>query len=132
MMQILCGIDIVRVDRIKKNVQDKGFAARVFTQTEIDYCEARKVNACESYAARYAAKEAFAKALGTGIGKGILLKDIEVYRLDGKPALRLYNKALELMSEKGRYTMDVSISHTDESAVASVVILIEDQEEGLK
>jgi holo-[acyl-carrier protein] synthase len=131
-MKILCGVDIVKVDRIKKNIQDKSFVARVFTQAEIDYCEARKVNACESYAARYAAKEAFAKALGTGIGKGILLKDIEVFRLDGKPVLRLYNKAIELMSEKGRYTMDVSISHTDESAVASVVILIEDREGEIK
>jgi holo-[acyl-carrier protein] synthase len=129
MMQILCGIDIVRVDRIKKNVQDRSFVERVFTEAEIEYCEARKVGAGESYAARYAAKEAFAKALGTGIGKGILLKDIEVFRKDGKPALRLYNRALELMGERGTYSMDVSVSHTDETAVASVVILIDNKED---
>jgi holo-[acyl-carrier protein] synthase len=119
------------VDRIKKNILDSNFVSRVFTETEKEYCEARKMNAGESYAARYAAKEAFAKALGTGIGKGILLKDIEVFRKDGKPAIRLYNKALELMNEHGTYSMDVSISHTGDTAVASVVILITDQKEDM-
>lgn len=129
MMRVLCGIDIVDIERIKSDVLNDGFRERVFTAAEIRYCETKKIKSYESYAARFAAKEAFAKALGTGFSHGISLKDIEIERTEGKPRFKLYNKALEILEEKGAYTMDLSISHNETSALASVVILIEGKKE---
>ena len=79
-MEVLCGIDIIEVDRINKNLNKREFRNKVYTEKEIAYCEARKLQAAESYAARFAVKEAFSKAIGTGITEGISLKDIEVIR----------------------------------------------------
>jgi holo-[acyl-carrier protein] synthase len=124
MMKVLCGIDIVDVKRIKNSILRNGFKERVFTESEISYCEKRKKGAYESYAARFAVKEAFAKAVGTGIAQGLQLKDIEVSREEGKPELKLHNSARLILEEKGEYTMDVSISHTSETAAACVVIII--------
>ena len=129
-MRVLCGIDIVDIERIKSDVLNEGFRERVFTADEIKYCENKKIKSFESYAARFAAKEAFAKALGTGFTRGISLKDIEIERTEGKPRFRLHNKALEILKEQGSYTMDLSISHNETSALASVVILIDDIKEG--
>ncbi len=123
-MKVLCGIDIIDVKRIRNSVLGNGFKERVFTESEISYCEKRKKGAFESYAARFAVKEAFAKALGTGIAAGLQLKDIEVVREDGKPELKLHNSAVRILEEKGNYTMDVSISHTSDTAAAVVVIII--------
>lgn len=129
-MKILCGIDIVEVDRIEKNIQTKGFCERIFTFDEIEYCTSRKLGAAQSYAARFAAKEAFAKALGTGITKGISFTDIEVGKKGGKPLLILHNRALKLLSEFGECSVDLSMSHTKETAVASVVILVTKEKGG--
>ena len=128
-MKVLCGIDVIEVDRINQNLDKKEFKNRVYTKIEIEYCDARKLQAAESYAARFAVKEAFSKAIGTGITEGVSLKDIEVIRTDGKPQIKLYNKALEILKEMGFCSIDVSVSHIKELAIASVVILINDQKE---
>lgn len=129
-MKILCGIDIVEVWRIEKNIQTKGFCERVFTPDEIKYCRSRKLGQAQSYAARFAAKEAFSKALGTGITKGISFTDIEVGKKDQKPVLILHNKALELLAGLGECSVDLSISHTKETAAANVVILVTNEKGG--
>jgi phosphopantetheine--protein transferase-like protein len=92
-MGLHCGVDIIEIDRVKKAVDSggKAFKDRVFTEREIMYCEARKAAKYQSYAARFAAKEAVSKAFGTGISAGFLLKDIEVddflIKIPGAPIL---------------------------------------------
>ena len=91
------GIDIIDIRRIKKTIERFGdrFKKRCFTKNEINRCENRNRKS-ESYAKRYAAKEACAKALGTGLARGVFWKDIEVYNNEfGKPNIMLHNNALK-------------------------------------
>ena len=117
------GIDIIEVSRIQKVLErDIGFKEKIFTQGEIDYCEEKK-NKYQHYAARFSAKEAFLKAIGTGWRFGIKFGDIEVYHDEfGKPLIRLYGKADELIRENGISTMHVSLSHLKEMATAVVIL----------
>ena len=117
------GIDIIEVSRIQKVLErDIGFKEKIFTKGEIDYCEEKK-NKYQHYAARFSAKEAFLKAIGTGWRFGIKFGDIEVYHDEfGKPLIRLYGKADELVRENGISTMHVSLSHLKEMATAVVVL----------
>jgi holo-[acyl-carrier protein] synthase len=124
-LSILCGVDIIEIDRIKDSLETIGtaFRDRVFTNNEIEYCENRKVMKFQSYAARFAAKEAVSKAFGTGIGKGINLKDIEIQNDDqGKPYIVFFGKALQMFEKLKAESISLSLSHCQSFAVAYVVI----------
>ena len=110
--------DIQRIGELEKN-QGKRFLQKVFTPQEIEYC-APKVSKHASYAARFAAKEALLKALGTGLRDGFLWKDIEVKNDDlGKPFFKFYGKTAEVISDR---RVHLSISHTERDAIAFVII----------
>ena len=118
------GTDIVEVDRIEREYHRLGadFSQSLFTSGEIAYCEGRR-NRFESYAARFAAKEAFLKALGTGGRDGISWQDIEVIRDErGRPDFVLRGRAQELARERGVERMYVSLSHSRQLATAVAVL----------
>jgi len=94
------------------------FLTRVFTSIEIDYCSGRKMG-YQHYAARWAAKEAVLKTLGTGWASGIQWTDVELSNLpSGKPVIRLYNRAAEVARDLGIDEVLISVSHTRDFAVA--------------
>jgi len=102
--------------------RDIGFRNKIFTPSEIQYCESMK-NKYQHYAARFSAKEAFMKALGTGWRFGIRFADIEIFHDDlGKPFIRGYGKAKELLINEGISKIHVSLSHLKEMATAIVII----------
>lgn len=116
------GTDIIEVERIASKIEKgEGFRELVFTPLEIAYCE-KQANAYESYAARFAAKEAFLKALGTGWGgSGMNFNEIEIRNNEaGKPEIHLIGNAAGRL--KGRQVF-VSLSHVKSVAMATVVIL---------
>ena len=118
------GLDLVEVDRLGAAIGRHGerFLRRVFTEGERDYCEAKSEPAV-FYAARFAAKEAVAKAFGTGIGADIGWLDIEVVRnAAGAPAVRLAGKGAELAALRGVDRVLLSMTHTRGMAAASVVL----------
>lgn len=99
------------------------FRERVFTGRERDYCEARGAAAAQHYAARFAAKEAALKALGTGWSGGVGWRDVEVVNdSSGRPGLVLRGAALELFRLSGATRLHLSLSHTAEHAVAHVLL----------
>ena len=117
------GIDIAETARIKQAMARHGerFARRIYTPGEIAYCEQHK-NKAERYAARFAAKEAAFKALGTGWRNGVQWREVEVvHQPTGKPELRLTGRAEELARELGVARMAVSLSHSDRYVVAQVI-----------
>lgn len=110
--------DIERMRKIDKKFKDR-FFQRIFTQEEIGYCE-KKFNKYSSYAARFAAKEALLKAIGTGLRDGFQWKDIEVKNNDlGKPYFIFHGQTAEFIS---KHNVHLSISHTDKDAIAFVII----------
>jgi holo-[acyl-carrier protein] synthase len=116
------GIDIVQVARIEKAVARWGerFLQRVFTQRERDYCS-RKAHPAESLAARFAAKEAVLKAIGTGLSGGVRWTDVEVVNAEsGKPEVRL---GRTLVGRVGNRKILLSISHTRELAIAQAALV---------
>ena len=117
------GTDIIEVSRIKAVMErDIGFREKIFTEGEIAYCEKMK-NKQQNYAARFSAKEAFLKAIGTGWRFGVRFADIDVYHDPlGKPHIRLHGKAKELVEKEGITTIHVSLSHIKEMATAIVVL----------
>ncbi len=123
-MPVHCGVDIIEIDRIKKSVEElESFRNRVFTEKEIVYCEGRHKAKYESYAARFAAKEAVLKALGTGLADGVEWKHIEICNDErGKPMAVLTERALELFREMNGKSIDISLSHCSTYAVAYAVI----------
>ena len=117
------GVDIVETSRIQRVFERHGerFARRLFTPGEIAYCERFK-NKAERYAARFAAKEAAFKALGTGWREGVRWLDVEVtHQPSGKPELVLIGRAQELAQRLGVTRSAVSISHADHYAMAQVI-----------
>lgn len=113
------GVDIVEISRIKKAMQTPGFAERFFSVGECEFFNS-KTDATNSIAANFAAKEAFSKAIGTGV-RGFALKDVEVLRnQQGKPYINLYNHAKTIAESLGIGEIMVSLSHSDENAVAFV------------
>lgn len=119
------GTDIVEVDRIAAKIEKgQGFRELVFSPVEIAYCE-KQANKYESYAARFAAKEAFLKALGTGwAGSGAEFNEIEIRNNEaGKPEIHLTGKARQLLSQRQIASVLVSLSHVKSVAMATVVIL---------
>jgi holo-[acyl-carrier protein] synthase len=118
------GIDITEVPRVAEAISRFGerFLRRIYTEGEIRYCES-KANRIERYAARFAAKEASMKALGTGWSHGIRWRDIEVYREPGRrPTIRFHGKAAEFAARMGVKNAALSLSHTIEQAIASVIL----------
>ena len=118
------GIDIAEVGRIAESIERFGdrFIQRVFTEGEIRYCES-KANRFERYAARFAAKEAAMKALGTGWNHGVRWRDVEVLREPGRrPTIRFHGKAAEFASRLNAKNNSLSISHTRDQAIASVIL----------
>jgi len=118
------GIDLVDVRRLKKILTRWGdrFTERFFCQQEIDYCR-KKASPAIHFAARFAAKEAFLKSLGIGLGMGVSLKDIEVINDDrGKPDLILHGEAQRLPGERDIRKVHLSLTHTSESAIAVVIL----------
>ena len=121
-MIIGIGTDIAEVERIAKSIENNSFKEKVFSQTEITYCET-KVNKAENFAARFAAKEAFFKALGTGWRGGMAFNEVEVVNDElGKPTINLLGKTSEVVQEKNIKTIHVSLSHVKEMAMATVVL----------
>ena len=121
------GTDIVNIKRMDKSLKKYGlkFKNKVFSKNEIFYCE-NKNNPPAFYAKRFAAKEAFAKALGTGIGKGISLKNIEIFNDKlGKPNIKLKGKIDNLVKKKikkSKYNIYLSLSDDKPWAQATVII----------
>ncbi len=117
------GVDIVEIARIQKVLGDNSrFAERVFSPQEIEYCET-KARKAQHYAARFAAKEAFFKALGTGWRDGMGWHEIIVENDElGKPKIRLAGRTLEIFEARGLQFIHLSISHEKIHAVAMVVL----------
>ncbi len=118
------GIDIAEVPRIRRSIERFGerFLQRVFTSGEIRYCDS-KANRFERYAARFAAKEAAMKALGTGWNHGVRWRDCEVIRLPGgRPTIAFHGKAAEFAAKLGMKNAALSITHTTEQAIAQVIL----------
>lgn len=115
------GTDIIEVRRIAKALRQQGFAAKVFTPEEIVYCASRKSHAAESYAARFAAKEAVGKALGCGITPDNLLEIQVSVTGKGQPQLVLTGAMAAKAQARGQTRFFLSLSHTAELAIAYVV-----------
>lgn len=118
------GIDMVEIERIQHSMDRFGerFLDRIYTAAEQAYC-LRKRMAAESLAARFAAKEAAAKALGTGISRGVSWLEIEVVREpSGRPSLRFHGRAAEFAARLGATRAALSITHTVDFALASVIL----------
>jgi holo-[acyl-carrier protein] synthase len=118
------GTDLTEIERIQKSIDRFGdrFLNKVFTAEEIAYCQ-RKKHSAESFAARFAAKEAGAKALGTGISRGVAWLEIEVRREPGhRPTLHWSGRAAELAAELGVHRVSLSLTHSRALAMAVVVV----------
>jgi holo-[acyl-carrier protein] synthase len=119
------GMDIIEVDRIRTVIEkwSDRFFNRIYTDLEIEYCK-RKRDYVRSFAARFAAKEATMKALGTGRSYGVRWKDIEVYNApSGKPMLNFYGRAKEVLEELGAGSAMITLSHSRDYALSQVLIL---------
>ena len=117
------GLDIAEIDRIEAAITRHGtpFLERLFTPAEVSYCESHK-NRFERYAARFAAKEAAMKALGTGWSRGVRWRDIEVAREpSGKPTIRLEGVAQQIAQRMGVKSISLSITHSGNLALAHVI-----------
>lgn len=123
-MIIAIGTDVVEVERVRRALDHartgERFRARVYTAGEIAYCAPRRGGA-ESFAVRFAAKEAVMKVLGGGFGDGIGWRDIEIVRTDGAPTILVHGRARDRAAAMGITRWHVSLSHTAAQAVAVVV-----------
>ena len=121
------GTDIIQVNRLKKSLNKKPFLSRIYSKEEILKCKRSKVNS-NCFAKRFAAKEAFSKALGTGISKGISFNEIVVLNeKSGKPYIKLINKTKKIVEKKLKkkiYKISLSIADEKDYAVAFVTISI--------
>src|SRR5438309_11722268 len=118
------GIDIADVHRVAEAMERFGnrFLHRVFTEGEIRYCDS-KANRVERYAARFAAKEAAMKALGTGWNHGVRWRDIEVARKPGsRPTILFHGVAAQFAARLGATNVALSLTHTQEQALAQVIL----------
>ena len=121
------GTDIVRISRISKSIKKKSFVNRLFNKDEILKCNKTK-NSANCFAKRFAAKEAFSKALGTGVAKGINFNEIVVLNeKNGKPYIKLIDKTKKIVVNKLKfknYKISLSLSDEDKYAVAFVTIFV--------
>lgn len=123
-MILSIGIDIIEVYRIRETIErTPRFVERVFTETERKYCDSKGAAAAQSYAGRFAAKEAFLKALKTGWRGKITWHDIEITNDElGVPNFNISGEAEKLLKNLGADAVHLSISHTTEHATAQVVL----------
>ena len=120
------GTDITNIQRIKKSIKNKKIINRIFNISEVKRCE-KQVNKANCYAKRFAAKEAFAKAFGTGISGGIKLNEIIIQNnMTGKPEIKLTGKTKKIIKKKIKKKINIFLTLTDDKtfAVATVVISI--------
>ena len=118
------GTDIVSVDRIKKSIKNKNLLKRLFCKEEISKCS-KLINFNNCYAKRFAAKEAFSKALGTGISNGINFNEIIVMNeKNGKPIIRLRGKTLQKIKKKFKKKPKIALSLSDEKKYAVAFVTI--------
>ena len=120
------GTDIVKINRLKKIfIKNSSFKKRVFSKNEIIYCEKKKTNA-SCYAKRFAAKEAFSKALGTGISKGLNFNEIIIFNtINGAPFFKIYGDSLKIVNKilkSKKYKIYLSLTDEDYYALATVII----------
>jgi holo-[acyl-carrier protein] synthase len=118
------GTDLIEVPRIRESIDRFGhrFLRRIFTSAERSYCQS-KANSSERFAARFAAKEAGMKAIGTGWNLGVTFLDFEVVNLpSGRPTLNLSGKAKQVAAELGVKTISLSLSHTAMQGLALVIL----------
>ena len=121
-MKISCGVDIIEIDRVKESIEQLGdkFLNRVFTDKEIEYCESRKNQKYQHYAARFAAKEAIFKAISIKLKNKYEIgwKDIEILDdTSGRPYVNILNECSKLIKN-----IDISLSHCKEYAVATAIV----------
>ena len=118
------GLDATDIERIAATIERYGerFVHRIFTDGEVAYCIRRRVPAIH-FAGRFAAKEAAMKALGTGHSQGVLWRDIEVVRHGGPPQLQLHGGAARRFAEMNGRSSLLTITHSDDLAMAQVLIL---------
>ncbi len=118
------GTDVAEVSRIRQSIERYGerFLSRIYTQNERAYAS-RKANSAERFAARFAAKEAGMKAIGTGWDRGVTWKDFEIVNeRSGRPTLRLSGVALEIANDMGVRHISISLTHTADIAFAVVIL----------
>ncbi len=121
-MVIGVGCDIIEIERIKKAVMRTAFVKRVYADCETAYCSSRGKQAAASFAARFAAKEAILKALGTGLRGGSLTEIVVTNDEFGKPQVELSGYHLALAQTQGVERINISLSHNQTMAVAYVVM----------
>jgi holo-[acyl-carrier protein] synthase len=115
------GVDLIEIDRIRKALaRYPGFRDRCFTPAEQAYCDSKK-NPAESYAGRFAGKEAVGKALGFGVARAFAWKEIEIVGRP-KPAVRLSGRLADWAARRGAGTIDLSMTHSRELASAVAVV----------
>ena len=121
------GTDIANINRIKRSLKNKNFINRLFNKNEVKKCN-NQINKANCYAKRFAAKEAFSKAIGTGISKGINFNEIIVHNIkSGKPNIKLLGntkKVVNRIINKKKFNIFLSLSDDKPFAVATVVISI--------
>ena len=118
------GVDIVEVERVAAAIERFGarFLSRIFTEAERRYCDSKK-NRVERYAARFAAKEAAFKALGTGWNRGVAWREVEVgHAPGGRPTLSFTGTAAKFAHRLGVKRAALSLSHTQQQAIAQVIL----------
>ena len=117
------GIDIIEVERVEKQIsKNNGFREKIFTEKEIKYCESKKNNS-QHYAARFAAKEAFFKAIGTGWRGGMAFNEIEILNNElGKPEVILHGKTKEFCEKQVINNIHVSLSHIKNFVNAIIIV----------
>jgi holo-[acyl-carrier protein] synthase len=123
-MVVGMGTDLIEVQRIRESIDRFGqrFLSRIFTPVEQSYCQ-RKANSSERFAARFAAKEAGMKAIGTGWNLGVTFLDFEVVNLpSGRPTLNLSGRAKHVAAELGVRTISLSLTHTALQGLAVVIL----------
>ena len=118
------GLDVTEISRITYMLERYGerFKQRIYTTGEIAYCERRRKSFASSYAARFAAKEAAMKALGTGRSRGVLWRDIEVVRTYGPPRLVFHGGAARRFAEMNATGSLLTLTHARELAIAQVIL----------
>ena len=121
------GTDIANINRIKKSLKNKDFINRLFNKNEVKKCN-NQINKANCYAKRFAAKEAFSKAMGTGISRGINFNEIIVHNIkSGKPNIKLLGNTKKIVNKilnKKKFNIFLSLSDDKPFAVATVVISI--------
>ena len=120
------GVDIVKNSRIKNSIKNKKFIKRIYTLTEINISNSRKINKVEYFAKRFAAKEAFVKAIGTGFSKNINFKDINIKnRKNGKPFININNKLKKIILNKFKISkLKCFLSMSDEKNYSISFVII--------